>query len=349
MTARNAPTARTVLVTGASGVVGSAVLHALDGDRVIALTHRKPAPGRTVRGDATRPWLGLAPAEYRELAAMVDVVVHCAALVNFTAEPQVLHNLNVRGVGHILQFVDDAGARLVHGSTAFIDRARPHGTITAYAASKAAGETLVRESGLPSATARISTVVGDSRTGALARLQAFHYLVGMAMYGNLPFLPYQEGVRVDIVPVDVVAAALAALARSDTARGEHWITAGDAALPIQEVIDIGCEVVAEHFRNDPTLPGLDPSLLKTRLIERSVYEQVISTILAGAAPDATPGIIGSIPALMDAFNATEHFPTSLGTIPGGPPPLSPTAVSKALRATCRHLVSLPRETWQLHP
>ncbi|WP_460328946.1 SDR family oxidoreductase, partial [Actinopolyspora lacussalsi] len=113
-----------ILITGASGAVGSALLRELDGtEEVIALTHHKPVDTTSVRGDVTRPWLGLHPAEYRELAAKVDVVVHCAAAVNFSASHEHLHRVNVVGTGHVLRFVADAGARLVHGSTAFVARA----------------------------------------------------------------------------------------------------------------------------------------------------------------------------------------------------------------------------------
>ena len=51
----------TVLVTGASSVVGSAVLRALDGQRVFSLVRRKPVTGDIVHGDITRPWLGMHP------------------------------------------------------------------------------------------------------------------------------------------------------------------------------------------------------------------------------------------------------------------------------------------------
>lgn len=51
-----------ILVTGASGLVGSSLLRKLDD--TIALTHRKPVGTAFVHGDVTRPWLGLHPADY---------------------------------------------------------------------------------------------------------------------------------------------------------------------------------------------------------------------------------------------------------------------------------------------
>ncbi|MFC8920564.1 SDR family oxidoreductase [Streptomyces sp. NPDC057116] len=339
-----------LLLTGASGVVGSALLsHLADSGPVVALTHHKPTAGHTRRGDVTRPWLGLTPTDYRELAAAVDVVIHCAALVNFGSAPRNLHRVNVRGVGHVLRFVEDADARLVHCSTAFISRIRPDATLNAYAESKQAGETLVRESGLPATIARISTVIGDTRTGAVARLQAFHYLVGLAMWGHLPFLPCTPATRIDLLPTDVIAAALAALARNPAARDDYWITAGPAALPMQHVVDVGSKTALTMLgERAPRDLGVDLRQLRPRLVDPGLYHDVISSVLtAGTDPDTSPSALRHIPGLMAPYNDAPPFPTSLGDIPGGPPPLTEDHADQALRATCRYLATMPKDTWKM--
>src|SRR6516165_12577375 len=68
---------RTVLLTGASGVVGSALLRRLRDFDVVCLVHRSPVSGpnvTTVRGDISKPMLGLAGQAYAELAAKIDAV-----------------------------------------------------------------------------------------------------------------------------------------------------------------------------------------------------------------------------------------------------------------------------------
>ncbi|MET7639995.1 SDR family oxidoreductase [Streptomyces sp. NPDC005438] len=334
-----------ILVTGASGLVGSALPRTLHD--TVALTHHKPVAGESVRGDVTRPWLGLHPADYRDLAERVDVVVHCAANVNFSATPAHLHRVNVTGTGHVLRFVEDAKARLVHGSTAFIARAGDGTPFSAYAESKATGETLVRESGLPHCVARISTVIGDSRSGEVTRLQAFHYLLGVALSGQMPFLPCAPGTLVDLVPRDTVAAALAALARDEHAHGEHWLTAGPAALPMQRVIDIASDVSAERAQRDPERRDIDQSVFRTRLIDPAVADTVIKAVLARASSTATPSVIQRAADLMTAYDGADPFPTSLGRIPSGPP--APTAESNetALRHMVHRLAELPLDTWDL--
>ena len=63
---------RAVLLTGASGVVGRAVLRRLRGLDVVCLVHRSPVCGpnvTAVRGDIAEPMLGLAEEVYLDLAA----------------------------------------------------------------------------------------------------------------------------------------------------------------------------------------------------------------------------------------------------------------------------------------
>ncbi|WP_424921744.1 SDR family oxidoreductase [Streptomyces sp. wa1] len=341
-------TALTVLVTGASGVVGSALLRELADTEVVSLTHHKPVSGHQVRGDITRPWLGLRPAEYRSLAARVDVVVHCAASVNFTASRTHLHNVNVRGTGHVLHFAEDANARLVHGSTAFIARAGRGSLLDAYAESKATGETLVRTSGVPYTIARLSTVIGDSGSGETARLQAFHHVVGSGLAGRLPFLPCAPGTRIDVVPQDTAAAALAALVRSEDLQDHHWITAGDAAPSMARILELS-QATATTARSDREhdIGELGPQLFGTRLLEPAVFERVITSVLDRAKPTAAPSMTRLAANFMTAFTDTDPFPTSIGTIPGGPAPITPNDLENALRHTFNYLLALPDETWDL--
>lgn len=77
---------RTVLLTGASGVIGRALLQRLRDLDVVCLVHRSPVSGPNVTtavGDIAEPMLGLAEQAYVELAAEVDAVIHCAAITDF--------------------------------------------------------------------------------------------------------------------------------------------------------------------------------------------------------------------------------------------------------------------------
>ena len=146
---------RTVLLTGASGVVGHALLQRLCDLDVVCLVHRSPVSGpnvTTALGDIAKPRLGLAEQAYGELAAKVDAVIHCAAITDFNRADGSLETTNVTGTQNVAAFAAAANAVLYHISTAFVhtkvDGGRGH-TAIGYASSKRAAEEVVQSSGAP--------------------------------------------------------------------------------------------------------------------------------------------------------------------------------------------------------
>src|ERR1700730_7482195 len=95
---------RTVLLTGASGVVGRALLRRLRDLDVVCLVHRSPVSGpnvTTVSGDIAKPMFGLAKRAYVELAAKVDAVIHCAAITDFNRTDGSFQAANIAGTEHM--------------------------------------------------------------------------------------------------------------------------------------------------------------------------------------------------------------------------------------------------------
>src|SRR3974390_222701 len=140
---------RTVLLTGASGVVGRALLRRLGDFDVVCLVHRSPVAGSNVTavsGDIAEPMLGLGEPAYLDLAAKVDPVIHCAAVTDFNRTDGSLEATNIAGTEHVAAFTAAAKAVLYHVSTAFVhtrvdgDRGR---TAIGYASSKSAAEEVV--------------------------------------------------------------------------------------------------------------------------------------------------------------------------------------------------------------
>jgi NADH dehydrogenase len=145
----------TVLVTGASGFVGSHLVPELlaGGHRVLALV-RSGASGRRVldrlspaardgvdlrTGDVNDP-AGLGPA-----LAGADGIVHLVALARDRAAGRDLNRVNVEGTRNVINAAEAAGIRrLVHlGALGVVDDPRLH-----YASSKVRAEQLVRASAL---------------------------------------------------------------------------------------------------------------------------------------------------------------------------------------------------------
>jgi len=303
-----------VLLTGASGVIGTALRPALTQHDVVSLTHRAAVTGESVKGDLTRDWLGLTPAEYRDLASRVDTVVHCAAVTDFATPAEKVNVLNVQGTRRVAELAGDAGARLVHVSTAFVARsdltrgargaasrdaaARPED----YLDSKRAGEAALRATGVPFVVARPSVVIGESGTGEISQFQGLHNVVISVLRNKVPLVPFAPDSLVDMVPQDLVVGFLRALVDSEVSTGEYWITAGPRALKAERMLDLTLEF-CEYL-------GLD--VCRPRLVPPEMVDRLIRPVFIDPLPARQRRQFDDLMCMAALFAGADPFPTSLG-------------------------------------
>ena len=174
-----------------------------------------------VEGDIEQYALGMDQARYDELARTLSAVVHAAAEVGVNQTEQRYWDVNVRGTYHVLEFARRAHElggirRYVHLSTAYV-AGRAQGNIpehlfadnsynSLYEQSKHEAELLASTyDDLPSAIVRPAQVVGDSRTGFVARFNTLYYPLKQYLRGSLRVIPASPDLRVNMVPVDYVA------------------------------------------------------------------------------------------------------------------------------------------------
>jgi thioester reductase-like protein len=234
-----------VLVTGASGLVGAEVAAHLAqaGHAVIGLTHARseiirnnrrklhvsaltsaPRPGcvRTIQGDVTQQELGLPQEAYARLCEGLDRVVHAAAITEFGYPRDIYQKVNLLGTENVLRLTLDSNhgpIPLVHVSTAYVCGERPGPILeeeldagqkfgTDYEESKFKAELLVREAGrlgAPVVVVRPSIVVGAQRTGAIREVKNIYPVLKLFTEGKVRAIPGHYEATLDLAPVDYVA------------------------------------------------------------------------------------------------------------------------------------------------
>lgn len=331
-----------ILVTGSSGVVGTAVLREMAGHDVIAGVHQRIPTGSApvIKLDLTAPRLGLGRKEYDDLCDRVETVVHSAAIVNFSAYQSEVDRVNIEGLGRMIEFAADAGALFIQVSTAYVSRygrggggdrigtAKNMARTDEYVVSKYLGEQMVRDSGIDALIVRPSVVIGDSRTGEIRNPQAVHTLAENLLKGTLPFIPAMPGSVIDLVPQDIMAQGIRALIDAQVRTGEFWLTAGDAALDVERFL----ELVLEEGK----AAGLD--VPTARLADPAIVERLVRPAFADVVPPDDLARLDSAVAVCGLVIIADRLPSSIGTIDNGPVGLTGEAVEMAWRQSLRKLI-----------
>ncbi len=258
---------RTVLVTGGTGTLGRELVRRLAGEpsapRIVVLSRTAPDPDprfppgvRVLPGDLVAGrGLGVSPAAGGALSAEETDILHCAAETRFTVSLAEARAVNVGGTSSLLDFAARCRSLRQMGcfSTVYVAGRRTGGFteddledagtgfVNSYERSKCEMEREVRRrmGDLPVALYRLSTLIGDSATGAVTGLNAFHHALRLLYHGLAPMVPGDPGHRVDLVAVDYAADAACWLFRHrfEAGRTYHLCSGPGSSTPLAELID----------------------------------------------------------------------------------------------------------------
>jgi nucleoside-diphosphate-sugar epimerase len=299
-----------ILVTGSTGVLGTALAPTLTNRDVVSLGYRQTPTtgGSVVFGDVSLENLGLAPKEYARLCDTTDVVLHCASEVNFNAGREVMQAVNVAGAQRIAQFGVNSGAHIVYVSTAFVHRAEVlvcDGALridpSAYTESKRIAEDYLRNSAIQLSIVRPSIIVGDSATGSISRYQGIHRFIQAALKNRIPFIPAGSESYVDMVPQDIVADVLVALADGDLPPGDYWVTAGSKAKTVESLLEILFDEARRSSIDMAPMRIMDPAVID-RLMRPAFFDQV---------PADAVMRLENLTAMCKSLFTGEQFPSTL--------------------------------------
>jgi thioester reductase-like protein len=245
-------------------------------ERDARLRARVPDAGQrlvVLRGDVTAPGLGLSAHDRARVDADCTSLLHSAASVRFDLPKGDAAAENVSSSEAMLTLARTLAeqgrlTRYDHVSTAYVagDRVgtvredecdEGQGFRNSYEWSKCQAELRVRAAfagGLPGAIHRPSIVVGDSQTGATEAFNVLYWPLMLYARGWWRLFPGRADTRVDIVPVDFVADAIAALRRDPASLGRCFhIAAGEDAPRVDTLAGRFAEVLGR-----PPIRTIDP-------------------------------------------------------------------------------------------
>ncbi|HZH31467.1 MAG TPA: SDR family oxidoreductase [Pyrinomonadaceae bacterium] len=208
-----------------------------------------------IEGDITRAHLGMGEVEFERARAETTVLFHLAAVYDLGVRRDIAMRVNVEGTRYVNEFARACPrlTRYHYVSTCYVAGLRTgliredelehaSGFRNFYEETKYLAELEVErlKLELPVTIHRPAVVCGDSRTGETAKYDGVYYLIKyLRMWPQLLSLVNigNADVRLNVVPVDFVVAAMAALARDERAVGQTVQLADPRPLTTGELFE----------------------------------------------------------------------------------------------------------------
>lgn len=281
-----------------------------------------------VAGDLARPTLGLSADTLASLSGKIDHFFHLAAIYDIAASEADQIKANVEGTRNALQAATALKAGCFNYASSIAVAGLYSGTFredmfeeaerldNAYLRTKHEAEKLVRaEASIPVRIYRPGMVVGHSVTGEIDKVDGPYYFFRLIktlrayLPGWAPMLGI-EGGRINIVPVDYVANAMAYLAHKPGLDGRCFHLTDPKPYKVGEVLNtIAKSAGAPQFsmRIDTRMFGFVPPMLRNGLTKLPPVVRIKRQVLSDLQiPEETLGFI-SYPTKFDNRNAAKEL------------------------------------------
>ncbi|MBP6002496.1 MAG: SDR family oxidoreductase [Pyrinomonadaceae bacterium] len=208
-----------------------------------------------IEGDITAPDLGISPDDLETVRYETTDVFHLAAVYDLAVSRDTAFKVNLDGTKNVNSFVGSLknlrrynyistcyvagkrGGRILENELEHNDGFRNYYEETKYLAEM---EVEQLKGKLPVTIYRPSVVVGDSESGETAKYDGVYYLIQYLRKAPMLLRVVNVGndqVRLNLVPVDFVVDAIAALARDKKAIGKTVAIADPEPLTTAELFD----------------------------------------------------------------------------------------------------------------
>ncbi|MGB8509691.1 MAG: SDR family oxidoreductase [Pyrinomonadaceae bacterium] len=217
-----------------------------------------------LEGDITQHGLGLSANGLETARRETTIIFHLAAAYDLGVARELAMRVNVEGTRHVNDFARTLRAlrRYHYVSTCYVAGRRTGvileselrheaGFRNYYEETKYLAEVEVEKlkHEMPVTIHRPSVVCGDSRTGETAKYDGVYYLIKyLLMHPGLLSLVNigNDDVRLNVVPVDFVVEAMAALATDERAAGQTIQLADPALLSTRALFDVIATTLTGH-------------------------------------------------------------------------------------------------------
>ncbi len=261
-----------------------------EAERVIAKSAGQTADLQSrvelVVGDVRHMDLGLSGAEFEKITQQTTLVFHLAAVQSVSSEPKVAEQTNVDGTRNVIAFARSCPnlTRLVHFSSVFVSGRRTGIVMedeldmgqsfrNPYESTKYKAELAAKraQDDLPVTIFRPTSIVGDSVTGEVDRLDNVYHLGMMLVASPVAFpIPLKgEGqAPLNMIPVDfAVDAVHAILGRADSV-GQTYHLVDPNPLSARRVYESILERAGRRLPRIQAPPNLAKALLRIPGLER---------------------------------------------------------------------------------
>jgi thioester reductase-like protein len=304
-------------VTGATGFIGRHLVECLleregtvyvlvrEGSRarLEELISRWGAPPDRiipVTGDLTAPMLGLSDEDAARLED-VDHFFHLAAVYDMSADDETNRRSNVEGTKNAVDLANRLRARRLHHVSSIAVSGRHRGLFTEnmfdegqkladpYSQTKFESEKLVRERAqVPWRVYRPAIVVGHSQTGEMDKIDGPYYFfkVIQRMRSVLPpWMPVVglEGGKINLVPVDFVAAAMDHIAHQEGLDGQAFHLTDPNPKSAGQVINVfarAAHAPEATMRIDRQMMNVVPKQARRMIAQLPPVKRITDQVLA---------------------------------------------------------------------
>lgn len=269
-------------------------------------------------GDIKKKNLGLNKRMYNKVISETDLFLHAAALTSFNLPLKDIRAVNVNGTKNILELAKKCKniKKFVFLSTIYVcgkrtglilEKEREHakGFVNTYEQSKYEAEAIVEKfwDELPISIYRISTLIGNSKSGEVTKFIAPHQALEMIYLGLSPMMPGKSEYYIDLIPNDICAKIVLDLLKNHFTSKKvlHIISGKNKSYNLKEIIDQSYYFLAKYDSNWRKIGYPKPVLT-----EQETFELFVESIKKTSNPIFSI-VLSSIKHFAEQLNYPKEF------------------------------------------